>query len=240
MVLVALLPQITTRSAAGGYVDMPMAAFVAATVGAALKKDDVREGWRSPVPWLLGAMTAAKQEGMIVLLVACGAVALFWLTERPRRFGARLRANVSAVLVLAVFIAARVGYVRWTQVHDSTWGPFDAAHVARALHAVGLVAFLCLRHMFGPRTWALFWPAFFAAAACVAFAGPSRARLLALAIATCAALEAGLFLFTNWDFQVHIEGAYARLLVQLAPAAAVVIVYAGSRIWSPSAEKAAA
>jgi Dolichyl-phosphate-mannose-protein mannosyltransferase len=238
--LVALLPEISFRSASGGYVDMPMAAFVAAAVAAALQKDDARHGWRSPLPWLLGAMTATKQEGMLLAIIACGAVASCWLGERPRRIAERLRANVSGMIVVAAFVAARVGYVRWTRVHDATWGPFDAAHVARALKSMDLVISLCLRYMFTPFRWGLFWPAFFVAAIGVAASGPARVRLLALTISTAAALEAGLFLFTNWDFQAHIEGAYSRLLAQLAPAAAVVIVFAASRIWLPPAESPAA
>jgi hypothetical protein len=236
VLLVALLPEITTHAAAGGYVDMPLAAYVAASTAAALRKG-APEGWRSPLPWLLGSMTAVKQEGMILALVACSAVALFWLSERPLRFLERLRANGSALLVVAAFIAARVGYVRWTHVHDTTWGPFDAAHVERAVRSIGLIVSLCLRYMLDPRIWGLFWPAFLIAAVAVAASGPPRLRLLVVATAACIALEAALFLFTNWDFQVHIEGAYARLLSQLAPAAAVVIVFVASRIWTLQTEK---
>lgn len=232
VLLVTLLPELTTRAAAGGYVDMPMAAFVAAATAAALRKD-APEGWRSPLPWLLGAMTATKQEGMILALVAAAAVAVSWWTERPRRLAERCRANASAMLILGAFVVSRVGYVRWIRVHDITWGPFDAAHVSRALRSVGEVASLSLHYLLSPYRWGLFWPAFFVAAISIAVSGPTRLRLLALATAIIVALEAGLFLFTNWVFQVHIEGAYSRLLAQLAPAAVVVIVFAGSRIWSP-------
>jgi hypothetical protein len=239
VLLVALLPEISTRGAAGGYVDMPMAAYVAAATATALKKDGDGEGRRSPLPWLLGSMTAVKQEGMILAVVGCGAVLLYWLSERPRRLAERLRANASAAIVVAAFILARAGYVRWTRVHDTTWGPFDAAHVERATHSVRLVVSLCMRYMLDPRTWGLFWPAFLVATIGIAMSGPARVRILVLATATCAALEAGLFLFTNWDFQLHIEGAYARLLAQLAPAAAVAIVDAGSRLWQERTEVAA-
>jgi len=230
---IALLPELMSRGAAGGYVDMPMAAYVAASVAVALTQNGTDDGWRSPLPWLLGSMTAVKQEGMLLTLVGCGAVAVSWAGERPRRLGERLRKNVSGMIVVAAFIASRVAFVQWTRVHDATWGPFDAEHVSRAFHHVGTVASLCLRYMLDPRLWGLFWPAFLIAAAVIVASGPERLRILALATAAAAVLEGGLFLFTNWDYQQHIEGAYSRLLAQLAPAAAVVIVFAGNRIWSP-------
>jgi hypothetical protein len=235
--LVALLPELTTGPSAGAYVDMPMAAFVAAVVAASLRADEYPEGWRSPLPWLIGAMTTLKQEGMILALAACGTVLLSWILERPRRLGARLRAEWSAGLVVLLFVVARVGYVRWIAVHDTTWGPFDAAHRIRALQSVGLVLSLCTRMLLDPRTWGLFWPAFFVAAALLTAAKQTRLTLLALAIAATIAVDSGIYLFTNWEIPVHIEGSFSRLLAQLAPAAAVVIGAAAQRVWSPSVER---
>jgi hypothetical protein len=233
---IALLPELMTRGAAGGYVDMPMAAYVAASVAVVLEKNGAPDGGRSPLPWLLGSMTAVKQEGMLLAVVACGAIAAYWTGERPRRLAERLRANASAMIVMAAFIASRVAYVRWTRVHDTTWGPFDAEHIPKALHNLGAVVGYCLHYALDPRMWGLFWPAFLVAAIAIVASGPARLRALALATAAAAVIEAGLFLFTNWDVQVHIEGAYTRLLAQLAPAAAVIIVFVASRAWSPPAE----
>jgi hypothetical protein len=49
-----------------------------------------------------------------------------------------------------------------------------------------------------------------------------------LAGGTVAALAAytSVFYFTNWEFHLHIEQAYSRLLCQLAPAAAVLTTIA--------------
>ncbi len=124
---------------------------------------------------------------------------------------------------MLLFVVIRVGYVRWIDVHDSTWGPFDAAHRTRALQNVGLVLSLCTRLLLDPRTWGLFWPAFFVAGGLMLAWKQTRPALLALAIAATIAGDEALFLFTNWDIAVHIDGAYTRLLAQLAPAAAVVI-----------------
>jgi hypothetical protein len=239
VLLVALLPELTTGAAAGGYVDMPLAAFVAAMVAACLRHGGTRSGWRSPLPWLIGAMTTVKQEGMILALLACGGIFLFWAFERPRRLGARVRSGWSGAAVVLAFIAARVGYVRWTGVHDGTWGPLDAEHRIRALQGLRLVASLGLRFLLAPGKWGLFWPTFFLAGGLMLAWRQTRPALLALAVAAAIVIEASVFLFTNWDIELHMEGAYSRLLAQLVPAAAVVIVAAASRIWSPSAHEAA-
>lgn len=233
VLLVALLPQLTTDSAAG-LVDMPLAAFVAAVASASLREDSRRFGAGSPVPWLIGAMTTVKQEGMVLALLACGAFGLAWMLERPRRFATRVREQAAAIAVIGGFVAIRVAYVRWTGVHDITWGPFDAEHRIRALHSLRLVASLCLRVLLQPGVWGLFWPAFFVAAAYVVAWKQIRPTLVALAVAAAIGIEAGVFLFTNWDIATHVFGAYGRLLAQLAPAAAVIITAAAERIWSPS------
>jgi hypothetical protein len=234
VLFVALLPELTTGFAAGGYVDMPLAAFVAAVVASSLRSDGRALGWRSPLPWLLGAMTTVKQEGMVLVVIACAAIGFSWILERPRRFVARLREQAATIAVIAAFVATRVTYVRWTGVHDITWGPFDAEHRIRALHSLRIDASLCLRILVSPSTWGLFWPAFFVAAAIAIARKQTRPTLVALAVAAAIGIDASVFLFTNWDIALHIEGAYARLLAQLAPAAAVVITAAAERIWSPA------
>jgi hypothetical protein len=230
--LTALLPELSSGSAAGGYADMPLAAFVAAVVAASLRTDEKDRGWRSALPWLMGTMTTLKQEGMVLALLAACAILLAWIIEQPRRLRARIRSSWAAALVVLAFIAARVSYVRWLGIHDATWGPFDAAHRARALKSIGLVASLCLKFMLDPATWGLFWPAFLVAAALIATSSSPRLTVVALAVTATMAVYAAMFLMTNWAIEEHISGAYTRLLAQLAPAAAVVIAAAGQRIWS--------
>jgi hypothetical protein len=229
VLLVALLPELTTSSAAGAYVDMPLAAFVAAVVAASLRRG---AGDGRALPWLIGSMTAVKQEGMILTLIACGAILLSWIAERPRRIGERLRAAVPGAAVVLAFIAARVGYVRWIGVHDTTWGPLDTAHLVRGLQNAGVIVSLCLRYLLEPQTWGLFWPAFFVAGALTVVSGLSRTAILALATAAAIVVDGGLFLMTNWPLELHIAGSYSRLLAQLSPAAAVVIGATGQRLWS--------
>ena len=59
----------------------------------------------------------------------------------------------------------------------------------------------------------------------------ARPGWIALATVAAMGVVASVFLFTNWDIAVHVEGAYSRLLAQLAPAAAVVIGSAAERVW---------
>ena len=232
--LLALLPELTTGAAAGGYVDMPLAAFVAAVVAASLRTNGTAAGWRSPLPWLIGSMTTAKQEGTVLAMTAGLGIFLWWMLERPRRLSSRLRSEWTAAAVVLAFISARISYVQWIGIHDTTWGPLDAEHRARALKSLGLVASLCLRFMLEPKTWGLFWPAFFLASALIAAAGLARLTCLAAVTAATIVVYSTIFLLTNWSIEQHIEGAYSRLLAQLAPAAAVVIGAAGSRIWARS------
>lgn len=239
VLLVALLPELSTGLSAGGYVDIPLAAFVAATVAAGFRREGSRPDWRSPLPWLLGAMTTVKQEGMILALVGCGAIVLAWWTERPRRLAARIRSEWSGGAVILAFVAGRVSYVRWIGVHDATWGPLDATHAARVVENTRVIASTCLRLLLDPRIWGLFWPAFFVSAGLALLWRDPRPAILAVATTAAIVVDASVFLLTNWDLRVHIEGAYTRLLAQVAPAAAVVIGFAASRIWSGSRERMA-
>lgn len=239
VLLLALLPELTTGLAAGGYADMPLAAFVAAVVAAGLRADRTPAGWRSPLPWLIGSMTTVKQEGTVLAITAGLATFLWWMSERPRRLLARLRAEWTAAAVVLAFLTARACYVQWIGIRDITWGPLDAEHRARALKSVGLVSSLCLRVLLDPTQWGLFWPAFILASVLIAAAGLTRPACLAAAITATIAIDAAIFLLTNWPIEQHIEGAYTRLLAQLAPAAAVVIGAAGQRIWSERLGEAA-
>src|SRR5262249_44375773 len=125
-------------------------------------------------------------------------------------------------------------------VHDGTWGPLDAEHRARAVQNVPVIVSTCLRLLLDPRTWGLFWPAFFAAAVLMALGKQRGVSLIAVAVTAAIAIEASVFLITNWDVRLHIEGSYARLLAQLAPAAAVVIGAVAERIWAADPGRVAA
>ncbi len=221
--LLALLRQASAGTAAGGYADMPLAAFVAGAVAAGLRSGATRGGGSAALPWLVGSLTTVKSEGILLAGAGCAAVLAFWALEAPRRAFARALASWRGVAVVLAFVGIRVAYVRWLGIHDITYGPLDAAHFERARRILGTVARVCARVAMDPASWGFFWPAFLVAAALVAVLGANRERSLALAVGGAIAIDTTIFLFTNWDPELQITQAYPRLLLQVAPAAAVVI-----------------
>ena len=216
--LVALVPQLSTGPAAGGYADMPQAAFVAGVASAAL-----RPRGRDALPWLIGSLTTVKSEGTILAVAACAAVVLFWLFEPARRARFRRAVPWPSVAIVAAFFVLRIALLRWVSAPDMVY-VLDRAHLTQALGRVPDVARLCLVKALSPRRWGLFWPAFFASGIALLLRGSARDKSLAVTIAATAVVLATVFLFSTWPLDVHIDQAYPRLLGQLAPAAAVVIV----------------
>lgn len=219
--LLALIPLNSARYAAGGYADMPQAALVAGVVAAGLRAQDSRRA----LPWLIGGLTVVKPEGTIIALVAVGAVGLFWLmgTTSEAAFSWR------GILVVAIFLMLRFGYLRWVGAVDSVY-VVSRESLATAVARVPHVARLCLVKLLSPRRWGLFWPAFGLAALVLARRGTLSERILALATVVAAFLFAAIFLFTTWPLDLHIDQAYQRLLGQISPAAAVAIVAGFNRV----------
>jgi len=220
--LVCLVPEISTGSAAGGYADIPQAAAIAGVVAAALG------GRRDALPWLIGTLTTVKSEGMIYAGVACGAIVLYEILERGARGLRRLASAQSAIGILAAFVVLRLAYVRWIDAPQEIYSGSLGSALARVPH----VARLCAAEMFDPRHWGLFWPAFFASAAVLIAVGSSRERALVWSVAFGLVLLAVPFLFTTWPLELHVSQAYARISAQLVPAAAASIVLGYAKLRS--------
>lgn len=214
VLLVALVPALSTRYAAGGYADMPQAAVVAGVTAAAMERR------RIALPWLIGGLTTVKAEGLVLAALACTGVLLFLILESGRGWLRRIGAETRGAAIVAVFLALRTLYVRWidapVEVYD---GSFSAA-----LARIPLVLRLCLEQLADPRAWGFFWAAFLLAAAAVFASGPNLARSLAAIVAASLAVMTVPFLVTTWPVALHLEQAYFRLAAQVAPAAATVIV----------------
>ncbi len=218
--LVCLLPAVSTQYATGGYADMPQAAFVAGVVAAGMA------GRRDSLPWLIGALTMVKAEGVILAALACGGIALFWVLESAHNFARQIAAAVRGIALVAAFFLVRFAYVRWVGAPEFVYQGGLADALARIPQAVRL----CLIRLVDPRQWGLFWPAFGAAAVVLLARGSNREKAVSAATAAGLAVSIAPFLFTTWPLEVHIEQAYFRLAAQLSPAAAVSIVLAYTRL----------
>jgi hypothetical protein len=222
---VVLLPELSTQAAAGGYSDMPQAAFVAGTVAACFRPQS-----RRSLPWLIGSLTVVKAEGTILALVAAAGVLVFWSFGGPRHLFRRVRIHARAVAVVAAFLFVRLAFLRWVDAYDATYGPMDGAHLRQAFERLGLVAGLCVRAATALPTWGLLWPAFAVASVLLFIHGTHRERCLSGAVWGGLLAYSAIFLFTNWKVPVHIGQAYPRLLAHIAPAAAIAICFAYVRV----------
>lgn len=231
--LLCLLPMVSTRTAAGGYADLPQAACVAGVL-AALLAGDAAPGGRSPLPWLVGSLVTVKSEGLILAAICCVTAAALMAVRRQGMPRPGLRSAVSFLAPPALFIALRLAYVRWVNSGDLEFSPVNAESLPRALSRLREVLELCAKQLADTQSWGFFWPIFLVAVVCV-FVTKAPVLVRAVAGATVFALAAymAVFLFTNWPVPLHVEQAFPRLLQQLAPAAAVVIAAAFASLWKP-------
>ena len=225
--LVAALPGVSTYWAAGGYADMPQAAALVGLVAALLRGGEDRPSWRQPAPWLFGALVSVKSEGTVLallVLAAWGAAVLLSLGFARAARAARARAP--ALLLVALFLALRMLYVRWTVAPaiDNEFAPIGPSTLGPALRRFPELAALVGAEMARVWKWGLLWPAFAAGAtALVARRDPVR-RVLAAATLAAVAAYLSTFLFTNWTLELHVTTALDRILSQLAPLAVLVAV----------------
>jgi len=224
--MLALVPSLSTRWAAGAYADMPQAAMLAGVVAACLSPGD------RALPWLIGGLTAVKAEGTVLAALACAGILLFWLLEGPRVFPARVRREASSIAIVACLVGLRLAYVRWSRAADEVYGSFDTAHLRTAIGRILHVGRLCAVELVHFPRWGLLWPAFLAAAIVLIVHGTAREKSVAIATSMAATVLAVPFLFTTWPLELHVAQAYYRLLAQLAPAAVAVTVlgYARARL----------
>jgi hypothetical protein len=233
-----LLPLVSGGPAAGGYADIPQAAFVAGALSAFLAEEGP-PGWRSPAAWVIGGLSTVKQEGTVLALLCLAAAGLSLLLSRRRDSSVQFVPRLSFFVPPALFLGLRVAYLRWVSIADPVYGPLDGAHLLRALARIPEVALHCGRALFDWSQWGLLWAAFAAALLVLALdrGGSPRARASAAVAAAALLADSAIFLFTNWEPAAHIGQAYPRLLSQLAPAAVVVVAAAYGRLGGAAAER---
>jgi hypothetical protein len=222
--LVALLPLVSTGAVTGGYADMPLAAYVAGVIASLLTAEESRRGWRSPAPWLIGFLTLVKSEGIVLAVVVCAALLVHALAGSGRTFVVSLRARLQEIAVVVALLGLRAAYLAWAHVPDPEFSIFGVGTLARAITRVPVVAKLTLVEMFHVRTWGLLWPAALVGGAAVVAAGTRAARTLLLGTGLAVAAYSAVFLWTNWNLELHFDNAYPRLASQLAPAVVLTVL----------------
>ena len=234
----AFLPAVSTDWNAGGFAELPLAAF-AAGAAAALLDPSPDAGWRSARGWHLAALTTIKPEGTILALVA-GFAAVAGGPKAAMRRAFRWR-RAGAIIGGALLV--RIAYLEWIALPDEAFRALDRGHVEAVFHAIPRVAIGCAGAAFDVRLWGLFWPAVLAAAAVLARRGTARERRLAAGVTLAVGIDAAIFLFSTWNERAgispeagiarHIALAFPRLLEQVAGAAAIVLGAGWSRAAEP-------
>jgi hypothetical protein len=224
--LVALLPELSAGTAAGGYADMPLAFFVSALL-AAISSEKWRTEGRTAIPWLTGGLCFVKSEGLVLTAIAVGSVGLYWvLTRSDVSLRSRITQNYASVVIVSALVLLRIAYIRWIDYHDISFMSINEGNVPFALSRLPAVLALSSRYVFDVREWGLFWPSFFVGFVILMWRGTPLARTIAIAVLSAFAAIHGMFLFTNWEVALHIDQALSRLLAQIAPAAAIVLALA--------------
>jgi hypothetical protein len=221
---VALIPCFATRFAIGGYADMPQACFVVGAVSAFAKLDSSAGLFRKLAPWILLGVLLIKAEGSFLTLIFAGVALVFYGFRRTVLKMLKIHYDLWAV-PLAGFLM-RVAYIKWLGRVDPTYGPMDREHILHAWRLGLSVPTFCAKYIVDRGEWGLLWPAFFLSACFVLLFCRRFQKAVALGCLTSVAAYTGIFYFTNWDYKWHIELAYNRLLIQIAPVALVVCVMA--------------
>jgi hypothetical protein len=230
--LAGSLPALATRESVGGYADMPLGCYVAATAAACVPASRRRRTGRSALPFLAGGALLVKDEGVLFVAVGLGILAVEEALSTRRDLLQRLREAALPVAVMAAYLFERTMYRHWTTAVDTNYAGLNVPSLSRAVSRIGLIATETVRHASDFQRWGLLWPAFAAAAVVLISRGDRSERWMALAVAGTSVLYASAFLMTNWDVPTHVASAFPRLLSQLAPIAVVVIVCAWRRLRS--------
>jgi hypothetical protein len=223
-VMVSWLPAISTAAETfGGYADLPLACFVAAATGNLVDKT-AESGWRSATPWLIGSMLMVKDEGIVLVAIACFILFFDWLSWPLRGVWKRITNNWGSIAVIVLLLLARVGYLKWLSYDDDTYRPITWMNFVRAMDLLGPVVRECAPHLVNFEQFGVFWPAFAVFGVILLIRGSSREKGLVAGAGLVIAAYTSTFLFTNWVLVVHVTQAYERILTHIAPLAAVCIV----------------
>jgi hypothetical protein len=221
------IPQISTEtgSAVVGYADFPLSVFYLAAIGNLLcacqrHNDDRDDGAFSIYAVALAMLPWVKREGAILWLI--GALCGLFVIWRRKKSPASLLALLPGLFVI-------VGWHFYlTQMHvvsSSDFMPFSFVALSANIHRLGPIVSMLFLEFIHAEVWSLFWPAAALASGffLYRFRG-SGAGVLIAAIVAPIGIYAGAYIFSSWpDYHDHVALSISRLLMHVAPLAALMI-----------------
>ena len=224
--MMLLAPQLIFSGQGGvssGYADFPLAAFYLAAVVILLEyyeKGDA--GLLLPFGLLAGMLPWVKREGAILwsCLIAMAMIKIF--QRRDWR-----RAALPVAPGLAVLIGWRIFLMIAKPSSGEEFLPVTPSTLRTNLWRAPLIAWAAIPELLNWRRWGPLWISV-AAAAIFLIAKRRRERRIVLlaAVFLPIALYAGAYIFTGWDFLVHLNNSFPRLLIHVSLVAALMVAVA--------------
>jgi hypothetical protein len=227
--VVAAMPTFLGFWSTGGYADMPQAALLIAAVAAATQRDPAPG--RHPLAFLLSGVLMVKSEGSILVWILTGAIAIYVLLRMRNEAWTWLRRHALGVGWVIIAVAALRAYLAWIPSQDAMYADPSLAGFTKG----PLVLLHCWKHLGDYTEWGLLWPCFAGAALIIWFRGELEQKFAAAGVMAALGAYTVVFYFTNWgDVQLHIDQAFPRLLVHLAPIATVLVIASVVPVMAPA------
>ncbi len=221
------IPQISTGtgSAVVGYADFPLSVFYLAAIGnllcACRQNDDGRDNGAFAIYAVALAMLPwIKREGAILWFVGalCGLFVIWRRKKSP--------VSLLALLPGLILIGGWHFYLaRMHAVSSSDFMPLSLAGLGANIHRLGPILSMLFSEFINTDVWSLFWPAVALASGFFLFRfRGSSAVMLIVSIAAPICIYTGAYIFSNWpDYHDHVALSIDRLLMHVAPLAALMI-----------------
>lgn len=203
-----------------GYADFPLAVFYLAAVIFLLEyweTDDAR--LLLPFGLLAGAMPWVKSEGAILWSCLIAMAMIRVIRRRDWR-----KAATAVLPGLAVLIGWRIFLLIAKPSTGEVFLPLTPSTLRDNLWRAPLIVRAVAAEMLNWRHWGPLWIVI-AAAALFLIANRRRKRLVVLPMSVFLpiALYAGVYIFSAWDFLLHLNNSFPRLLTQVSLVAALIV-----------------
>ena len=218
-----LAPQLIFSGQGGvssGYADFPLAVFYLAAVAILLEYYEAGDaGLLLPFGLLAGALPWVKKEGAI-LWTCLIAIAMIKVIQR--------RDWRRAAPIVAPGLAVLAGWRIFLMIAKPSSGeeflPVTPSILRSNLWRAPQIAWAVMRELLNWRRWGPLWVAVVVAALfLIANRGRGRRVILPAAVFLPIALYAGAYIFTGWDFLVHLNNSFPRLLVHVSLVAMLMV-----------------